>query len=68
MHKQSQVDELLKKACRRTRLHKAPSPVFELYKPNNEKVKQNILYRGAIKWNGLPANNRNKSFKDFKKS
>ena len=65
MHKQSHIEELLKKSCIRTRLHKAP--VFKLYKPNNEKVKQNVLYRGAMKWNSLPAKDRNNYFKDFKK-
>ena len=43
MHKQSHIEELLKKSCIKTRLHKAQ--VFKLYKPNNEKVKQNVLYR-----------------------
>ena len=66
MHKQTQKEYLLKKPRIRTRMHQAP--VFKLCKPNNEKVKLNVLYRGAILWNGLPANDRNKSFKDLKNS
>ena len=64
MHKQTHIENLLKKSRFRTRLHQAP--VFKLCKPNNEKVKQNVFYRGALAWNGLPACDRNKSFKDFK--
>ena len=64
MHKQLNKDELLKKTTVPTRLHQAP--VFDCYKPNNEKAKQNILYRGAQKWNTLPAIDRNKDFKTFK--
>ena len=66
MHKQTCSDYLLKKPKIQTRLHQAP--VFKLCKPNNEKVKQNILYRGAISWNSLPAHDRNKTFKDLKNS
>ena len=66
MHKQTYIDSLLKKSNIRTRLHQAP--VFKLCKPNSEKVKHNVLYRGAVAWNGLPAAIRNKSFKDLKKS
>ena len=66
MHKQTHLKRLLKKANFRTRLHQAP--VFKLCKPNNEKVKQNVFYRGALAWNGLPALDRNKSFKDLKNS
>ena len=50
----------------RTRLHQAP--VFNTYKPNNERAKQNVLYRGAILWNGQSATDGNKNFKDFKSS
>ena len=35
----------------RTRLHDAI--VFKLYKPNNEKSRQNVIYRGALEWNKL---------------
>ena len=66
MHKQTRIEDLIKKTHIRTRLHQAP--VFKICKPNNEKVKQNILYRGAILWNGLPASDRNKAFKEFKTS
>ena len=49
MHKQTNND-LLKKANIHTRLHQAP--VFKMYKPNNEKARQNILYRGTCLWKG----------------
>ena len=64
MHKQTLNDELLKKANVHTRLHNAP--VFKTYKPNNEKARLNVLYRGAIAWNELSANERNMEFKEFK--
>ena len=57
MQKQKHKKELLKPKLRNTRLHQAP--VFNIYKPNNEKAKQNIFYRGAMVWNSLAANNRN---------
>ena len=66
MHKKTEIEYLLKKKHVNTRLHQAP--VFKICKPNSEKVKQNVLYRGAILWNGLPASDRNMSFKDFKNS
>ena len=65
MHKQTSKFDLLKKPNRCTRLHNAP--VFDTYKPNNEEVKSNVLYRGAISWNKLPASERNMEFKEFKK-
>ena len=64
MHKQSQKTELLKKRRARTRLHTAP--VFMTYKPNHEKARQNVLYRGANAWNVLPSSDRNCDFNDFK--
>ena len=64
MHKQSAKVEFLKPMIMRTRLHDAP--VFNTYKPNNEKAKLNVIYRGAISWNTLPANERNMEFKEFK--
>ena len=64
MHKQLDNDELLKQANIRTRLHQAP--VFKLYKPNTEKARQNIFYRGALLWNARSANDRNSDFKTFK--
>ena len=64
MHKQCNKVELLKKTKFRTRLHKAP--VFKTYKPNNEKARQNIIYRSANAWNILPSYVRNYDFKDFK--
>ena len=64
MHKQCSKTELLKQTNVRTRLHKAP--VFKTYKPNNEKARQNILYRGANAWNKLPSIDRNSDFNTFK--
>ena len=64
MHKQLGNTDLLKHTNVVTRLHQAP--VFTLYKPNNEKARQNIMYRGALSWNGLPAMDRNKDFNSFK--
>ena len=64
MHKQKDNTSLLKTKTRNTRLHVAP--VFNTYKPNNEKVQNNILYRGAIEWNALGLNIRNLDFKDAK--
>ena len=64
MHKQLGKEELLKTHSVNTRLQQGP--VFKLYKPNNEKSKQNILYRGAILWNDLTAENRKKDFTNFK--
>ena len=45
MHKQQKTLIKLKKTNVRTRLHQAP--VFKTYKPNNERARQNILYREA---------------------
>ena len=52
MHKQTKNKDLIKKTTVRTRLHQAP--VFKTYKPNEEKARQNTLYRGACLWNDLP--------------
>ena len=62
MHKQAKNKDLIKKTNVRTRLHQAP--VFNTYKPNNEKARQNNPYRGL--WNEQPANVRNLDFKAFK--
>ena len=64
MHKQTQNLDLLKKSKKKTRLHAAP--VFKTYKPNNEKARQNVIYRGAMCWNELSFLDRNKNFNDFK--
>ena len=64
MHKQTGKKYLLKKTNIRTRLHQAP--VFKVYKPDNEKVKQHVLYRGAMTLNALTATDRNMSFNQFK--
>ena len=47
-----------------TRLHDAP--VFNVYIPNNEKVRNNVIYKGAIKWKAQKLDARNLDFKDFK--
>ena len=64
MHKQTGNLSLLKTKKANTRLHSAP--VFNTYKPNNEKAKANTLYRGAIAWNALDAKYRNMNFECFK--
>ena len=64
MHKLKDCDMLLKKPNIVTRLHQAP--VFGYYKPNNERVRQNVFYRGGLAWNSLQANERNLAFSDFK--
>ena len=64
MHKQQNIENLLKISNIATRLHNAP--VFWQYKPINEKVRLNPIYRGALLWNGLPADIRNMNFNDFK--
>ena len=65
MHKQSTNIELLKPRNINTRLHNAP--VFWQYKPTSEKARLNVIYRGGVSWNGLPAIKRNMEFVDFKK-
>ena len=64
MHKQTGKSDLLKKTNKTTRLHSAP--VYKTYKPNNEKARQNVIYRGAMCWNKMSAEDRNKNFNDFK--
>ena len=64
MHKERENEGLLKIQEIRTRLHNAP--VFYTYKPRNEKTRSNVLYRGAIEWNKLTANNRNLDLDEFK--
>ena len=57
MHKQTVNKTLIKTTNVNTRLHEGP--VFDTYKPNNEKSKANVLYRGAIEWNATGADVRN---------
>ena len=59
MHKQTQNLDLLKKSKKKTRLHSAP--VFKTYKANNEKARQNVIYRGAMCWNEISVLGRNKN-------
>ena len=66
MHKSSDKEHLLKQVGIGTRLHDAS--VFNTYKPNNEKVKLNVLYRGVLSWNMLDADVINMSFNKFKKT
>ena len=51
MYKQQGNIELINRRNIRTRLHDAI--VFKLYKPNSEKCRQNVIYRGALEWNKL---------------
>ena len=64
MHKQKTNANLLKPKAVNTRLHDAP--VFSTYKPNNEKAKCNVNYKGATKWNELNSISRYLDFSDFK--
>ena len=64
MHKQSNNQTLVKKRKVDTRLH--DGPVFNTYKPNNEKSKANVFYRGAIAWNAIGAVYRNMDYEHFK--
>ena len=64
MHTQKSNVALLNSKRVDTRLHNVP--VFNTYKPNNEKARNNVLYKGAMKWNELAANDRNLDFKSFK--
>ena len=64
MHKQTNTNYLLKEKKVNTRLQKGP--VFKTFKPNNEKAKLSVFYRGANSWNALRADTRNMSFTDVK--
>ena len=64
MSKEKTNQNLLKFTRIQTRLHLAP--VFNTYKPNNEEARANIIYRGAIEWNSLPAVERNLNLAEFK--
>ena len=66
MHKQKSNVALLKPKRVNTRLQNVP--VFNTYEPNNEKARNNVLYKGAMKWNELATNDRNLDFKSFKNS
>ena len=65
MNKEKSNQNLIKTPLVQTRLHMAL--VFNTYKPNNEKARANIIYRGPIEWNKLPAIERNLNCDDFKK-
>ena len=64
MSKEKTNQNLLKLARIKTRLHLAP--VFNTYKPNNEKARANVIYRSAIEWNNLPSIERNLNLDEFK--
>ena len=64
MHKQKHNETLLKPKKRNTRLQ--DGPVFYTYKPNNEKAKSNVFYRGAVLWNSNKSEIRNLDFNEFK--
>ena len=48
MGKQSKNKILLKQSTLQTRLHNAP--VFNIHKPNYEKVRTNIIYQGGLNY------------------
>ena len=64
MHKQTNQKHLLKEKTVNKRLRNGP--VFKTFKPNNEKSKLSVFYRGAINWNTMKADTRNTPFNDFK--
>ena len=64
MSKEKTNQNLLKFTRIKTRLHFAPA--FNTYKPNNEKARANVIYRGAIEWNNLPAIEKNLNLDEFK--
>ena len=64
MHKLTDNQALIKPKKVNTRLQ--DGLVFNTYKPNNEKSKSSVLYRGAIQWNTLKAKIRNYDFEQFK--
>ena len=67
MYKQQDNIDLIKRRNIRTRLHAAI--VFKFYKPNSEKSRQNVIYRGAIEWNKLGKEQRLlANYKSFKSS
>ena len=51
----------------RTRAHEAP--LFTTVKPNNEKYKRNVYYKGALSWHSLTVAERNQQdYVKFKSS
>ena len=57
MHKLTDNQKLIKPKNVNTRLQ--DGPFFYTYKPNNERAKASVLYRGAIGWNAMDAKLRN---------
>ena len=65
MFKQTKNVNIVNKRDVRTRAHDAP--LFKMIKPNNEKYKRNVYYKGAISWNSLPVMERHQpEFTKFK--
>ena len=69
MYKKKECIEMLDIKNVNTRARKAP--IFKTIIPSCEKYKNSVLYKGAIKWNSLPAEVRNTdtydSFKNLQK-
>ena len=57
MYKQRKNVKIVNKRDVRTRAHDAI--LFTTVKPNNEKYKRNVFYKGALLWNTLPVDERN---------
>ena len=67
MFKQQGNIDIINRRNIRTRLHDAI--VFTFYKPNSEKCRQNVIYRGALEWNRLNKEQRLlANYKSFKNS
>ena len=65
MYKQQGNQDIVNKRDVHTRAHDAL--LYTTHKPNNEKYKQSIYYRGALSWNSLPVIERNlQEFNKFK--
>ena len=57
MYKQKDNVHIVNRRNINTRAHDAL--LFITQKPNNEKYKQNVFYRGALSWNDSPVAERN---------
>ena len=67
MFKQQTNVDIVNSRNVRTRAHDAL--LFTTIKPNNEKFKRNVYYKGALSWNSLPIIDRNcPDFNKFKSS
>ena len=65
MFKQKENVNIVNTRNVRTRAHDAI--LYTTIKPNNEKYKRNVFYKGALSWNNLPVKERNiEKYDNFK--